>query len=119
MKQLALYGLNGIANTVVGYVVFFVLAQVIDYRLAIVVGYLVAMLVSYALNSRVVFQGPGRPGRFIILNLLLMGANVLITWTIVETASIEEEFAQLIAIPIVFLAGFTLNKTLVFDRTAR
>ena len=87
MKQLALYGLNGVMNTLVGYLVFFALTQVIDYRIAIVIGYSVAMALSYALNSRIVFRGRGRPARFVVLNLGLMALNVAMT---IETAARSE-----------------------------
>ena len=115
MKQLALYGLNGVMNTLVGYLVFFALTQVIDYRIAIVIGYSVAMALSYALNSRIVFRGRGRPARFVVLNLGLMALNVAMTWSIVTRIGLAAELAQLIAIPIVFLVGFVLNKALVFN----
>ena len=118
MKQLALYGLNGVVNTVTGYVVFLALAQVIDYRLAIVVGYLVAMVVSYLLNSQFVFRSQGSVSRFVFVNLLLMGMNVGITWSIVHVTAMAEELAQLIAIPVVFLVGFAVNKSFVFGRQA-
>jgi Predicted membrane protein len=114
MKQLALYGLNGVVNTITGYVVFFALTQLIDYRLAIVVGYLVAMVVSYLLNSQFVFRSQGSVSRFVLVNLVLMASNVGITWCIVHVTGMAEELAQLIAIPIVFLVGFGVNKSYVF-----
>lgn len=115
MRALALYGLNGLINTVVSYVVFVAAAQIIDYRLAIVVGYSVGILLSYLLNSRIVFRARGRLMRFVLVSLLLMACNVLLTWTLVATNDWAPAMAQLIAIPIVFLAGYCLNRMVVFD----
>jgi putative flippase GtrA len=118
MRQLALYGLNGVVNTITGYLVFLVLAQLIDYRLAIVGGYLVAMVVSYLLNSQLVFRSQGSVPRFVMVNVALMGLNIGITWSIVHVTAMAEEIAQLVAIPLVFLLGFAVNKSFVFGRRA-
>jgi putative flippase GtrA len=114
MRQLLLYGVNGVINTALSYGLFVVLANLIDYRAAVVISYGVGMYSSYLLNGAIVFGASGRLGRFIAVNLGLMGVNLALTWTLVEEFAWLKELAQLAAIAVVFLLGFALNKALVF-----
>src|SRR5262245_25936412 len=98
MKRFLLYGMNGILNTVVSYVVFILLAQVVDYRLAIVVAYLLAAAQSYVLNGTVVFRANGSFTLFLCVSIVLMLVNIGITWTLVDELGVSKEVAQLPAI---------------------
>lgn len=115
MRQLFLYGVNGVVNTLVSYGVFLVALKFVDYRVAVVVAYLIGMLCSYALNSVIVFRARGRVARFVFVNMLLMLLNLSVTWSLVEAAGWPEELAQLVSILVVFLVGFVVNKLLVFN----
>lgn len=116
MKKLILYGINGIINTLLGYMLFLFLASLIDYRAAVVISYACGMISSYLLNSAIVFDARGHLPLFISVNLCLMLVNLSVTWFLVEGFDWPKEIAQAAAIIAVFGLGFFLNKSFVFSR---
>ena len=116
MRKFLLYGMNGILNTVVSYVVFILLAQVVDYRLAIVVAYSLGAAQSYLLNGAVVFRTNGSFTLFVCVSIFLMLVNIGITWTLVDELRFPKEVAQLPAIGVVYILGYWINSRFVFSR---
>jgi putative flippase GtrA len=45
-----------------------------------------------------------------------MGVNLVVTWFLVEAFRLSKEVAMLIAIGIVFLLGYSLNKRFAFRK---
>lgn len=114
IKQLAIYGTNGIINTAVTYGLFVIISNYIDYRITIVGVYMIGILLSYFLNGRFVFKSRGNLRIFIIIMVSMLLTNLSITWFLVESFQIMKEIAQLIAILIVFGLGFKLNQKYAF-----
>ncbi len=116
IKQLAVYGTNGIINTAVTYGLFVIISNYIDYRITIVGVYMIGIMLSYFLNRRFAFKTRGNLGIFIIIMVTMLLTNLSITWYLVESLHIMKEIAQLIAILIVFVLGFKLNRKYAFNR---
>jgi putative flippase GtrA len=115
VKKMILYAGNGIINTVVTYGLFLVISDFIDYRIAIALVYIPGILLSYFLNGRIVFRKRGRLVIFIIVSILMMGTNIMITWCLVQVFHVVKELSQLIAIGIVFVLGYEINKRYSFS----
>ena len=119
VKKILLYAGNGIINTVLTYALFIVISNFVDYRVAIVIVYIPGILLSYFLNQRIVFNKRGNLIIFFIISIIMMGTNVVATWLLVQVFHIAKEVSQLIAIGIVFLLGYTLNKRYSFSGKIR
>jgi putative flippase GtrA len=117
IKRMILYAGNGIINTVLCYGLFIVISNFIDYRIAIVLVYIPGILLSYFLNGKIVFKNRGRFLIFVVVTLLMMGVNVVVTWFLVDTFRVSKEVSMLIAIGIVFILGYSLNKRFSFRKT--
>ncbi len=115
IKKMILYAGNGIINAVITYGLFILLSNFIDYRIAIVLVYIPGIFISYFLNGRIVFNNKGHLLSFVVITVLMLGTNVLITWILVTGLHILKEISQLIAIGIVFLLGYSLNKRYSFS----
>lgn len=114
IKKIILYAGNGVINTVITYGLFILLSNFIDYRIAIVFVYIPGIFISYFLNGRIVFNNKGHLLRFVVITVLMLGTNVLITWILVQVFKLPKEVSMLIAIGIVFLLGYSLNKRYSF-----
>jgi putative flippase GtrA len=114
MKQLFLYGLNGVANTAITYALFLVFINFIDYRFAIVVVYGIGICISYFLNRAIVFSSHGSFLSFAAVSVGLMLLNMMVTMLLVEDFMWPKAMAQLCAIGTVFVVGFAVNKCFVF-----
>ena len=113
-RRLFLYFANGIINTVVTYGLFLLISRVIDYRISITISYIVGICLSYFLNSKIVFKSKGKFHIFILVNVCMLLTNIMITWFFVENFNTPKEYAQIVAITVVFVLGFILNKRFSF-----
>jgi len=116
VKKLILFGANGIINTIVTYSLFVVISNIIDYRITIVLVYIFGIFLSYVLNKKFVFRIRGKLYLFVLIYLGMLIANLGITTILVEEFNLIKEIAQLIAIAIVFLFGFTLINRYAFPK---
>ena len=115
MRRLFLYATNGIINTVVTYGLFLLISRFTDYRISITISYIVGILLSYFLNSKIVFNSKGKFHIFILVNVCMLLINITITWFFIENFNMSKEYAQIVAIIVVFALGFTLNKRFSFS----
>jgi putative flippase GtrA len=114
IKKMIFYAGNGIIMFIYSYVAFILLSKVVDYRLAIVLLYIPGIFLSYFLNGKIVFKNKGHLLTFVVITLLMMGTNVAITWTLVQVFKLPKELSILVAIGIVFVLGYSLNKRYSF-----
>jgi putative flippase GtrA len=117
IKKMTLYAGNGIINTIVCYGLFLIMSNFIDYRVAIVLVYIPGIFLSYFLNGKIVFKNRGYLPIFIIITVFMMGLNVLTTWLLVEVFHTSKQVSMLIAIGLVFVIGYLLNKRYSFQKT--
>jgi putative flippase GtrA len=118
IKKMILYAGNGIINGIVCYGLFLIISNFIDYRISIVLVYIPGIFLSYFLNGKIVFNNKGHLLIFAIITLLMMGLNVVITWMLVEEFHVSKQVSMLIAIGLVFLIGYSLNKRYSFQKRA-
>ena len=116
VKKLILFGANGIINTIVTYSLFVVISNIIDYQITIVLVYIFGIFLSYVLNRKFVFRIRGKLYLFVLIYLGMLLANLGITALLVEEFNLIKEIAQLIAIAIVFLIGFTMINRYAFPK---
>jgi len=116
VKKLILFGANGIINTIVTYSLFVVISNIIDYRITIVLVYIFGIFLSYVLNKKFVFRIRGKLYLFVLIYLGMLLGNLGITTILVEEFNLVKEIAQLIAVAIVFLIGFTLINRYAFPK---
>ncbi len=114
LKKIILYGANGIINTIITYGLFLIISEYIDYRITIPIVYTIGIYISFILNRKFVFKNKGKFKNFIIINVMMFALNFSITLILVELSNIEKEWAQLLAIGVVFGVGFILNKKFAF-----
>lgn len=116
IKKMMLYAGNGIINGVVCYGLFLIISNFIDYRVAIVLVYIPGIFLSYILNGKIVFNNKGNLLIFVTITILMMGLNVAITWMLVGVFQLSKQVSMLIAIGLVFLIGYSLNKRYSFKK---
>jgi putative flippase GtrA len=117
IKKMTLYAGNGIINTIVCYGLFLIMSNFIDYRVAIVLVYIPGIFLSYFLNGKIVFKNRGYLPIFIIIAVFMMGLNVVTTWLLVEVFHTSKQVSMLIAIGLVFVIGYLLNKRYSFQKS--
>jgi putative flippase GtrA len=116
IKKMMLYAGNGIINGVVCYGLFLIISNFIDYRVAIVLVYIPGIFISYFLNGKIVFNNKGNLLIFVTITILMMGLNVVTTWMLVAVFQLSKQVSMLIAIGVVFLIGYSLNKRYSFQK---
>lgn len=120
LYQFIKFGLVGLSNTVLSYVVYCVLVKLnTHYQIANIVGFIVGVLNSYYWNNRYVFKtNEGEKRNHIktlfktfvaygITGLLLQG---FLLWLFVERFEIDSLIAQLLGLCITVPLNFVLNK---------
>jgi putative flippase GtrA len=116
IKKMTLYAGNGIINGIVCYGLFLIISNFIDYRIAIVIVYIPGIFLSYFLNGKIVFNNKGNLLIFVTITILMMGLNVVTTWMLVAVFQFSKQVSMLIAIGLVFLIGYSLNKRYSFQK---
>jgi putative flippase GtrA len=116
IKKMTLYAGNGIINGIVCYGLFLIISNFIDYRIAIVIVYIPGIFLSYFLNGKIVFNNKGNLLIFVTITILMMGLNVVTTWMLVGVFQFSKQVSMLIAIGLVFLIGYSLNKRYSFQK---
>ena len=118
--QFIKFGLVGLSNTLLSYVVYCVLVKLnTHYQIANIVGFIVGVLNSYYWNNRYVFKTNNGEKRnhiktlfktfvaYGITGLLLQG---FLLWLFVEKFDIDSLIAQLLGLCITVPLNFVLNK---------
>jgi len=119
--QFVTFGLIGVLNSLIQYVVFVVLLRALGVPMlaASAVGYGCGLVNSYALNRRWTFRvarGRNRTefARFCLVNLAALGINLLVLDLLVTARSLRPEVAQVAAIAASLVVNFAGNKWWTF-----
>ena len=113
------FGITGVMNTAVDFLVFTVLSWVgVGIYLAQVISYSAGMLNSYTINRKWTFQSKGRfisPQmiRFIVANLTLLGLS-LVVLKVATGIGLHKLIAKLCATCVTMVLGFIVNRLWVF-----
>ena len=118
--KLIKFGITGVMNTLVDFVVFMLLTHVgLNLYFSQVVSYSCGMLNSYIVNRSWTFKAKGKffggqMMRFITANLTLLMISVLLLWFFTNKLGFIKIVAKLFTTAIIMLAGFTVNRLWVF-----
>lgn len=119
LRRFARYGLVGIANTLVHWLVFFVLHLFLEYSQALsnLLAFAVAASLSYQLNARYTFVArPG--GRRYLLFLLGMGVLSLALGAASDRARLSPWLTLVAFSTVSLVVGYSYSRTVVFRRRA-
>ena len=121
MRQALVFGLVGVANTAVHFVVFIVLLRALSVPLlaASGLGYLAGMTNSYLMNRRWTFRASTMVNfrevfSFVLVNGLSLAVNLLVLNHAVRVIGVLPEVGQALAIAASMAANFAGNKWWVF-----
>ena len=123
--QFVKFGLVGILNTLVHYLVFYLLFRVagIAMIVASAVGYMSGVLNSYLINRKWTFKATGSGYgtefvKFFVVNLVSLGVNLLSLQFLVSSFGMMPEISQVLAIFCSLLVNFSGNKWWTFKQSA-
>ena len=114
------FGLVGVFNTLINWIIFAVLNFVgVYYIIANVIAYVIATINSYIWNSRWVFKYKGEDKKetttkFILLNLAGLALNTMILYLLVDLIGLNKLIALVITTVIVMVINYIVNKIWVF-----
>ena len=118
--KLVKFGITGVMNTLVDFVVFMLLTSVgLNLYFSQVLSYGCGMLNSYIVNRSWTFKAKGKffgsqMMRFVIANLTLLAISVLLLWLFTDKLGLIKIVAKLFTTAIIMLAGFSVNRLWVF-----
>lgn len=116
------FGITGVMNTLVDFLVFTVLSYVgVNMYLSQVVSYGCGMLNSYAVNRKWTFGSGGsffgrQMARFLVVNLSLLGVSLIVLNIGTGTLGLPKLVSKLIATCITMVLGFIINRLWVFKQ---
>ena len=120
-KQLLKFGLVGIVNTFIHYIIFIIFFRLFDINLIIssTLGYCAGLINSYIFNKIWTFQSKQSYQvseflKFVSVNIIALVANLITLKLFVISFHLLPEFSQLISIATAFVINFCGNKWWVF-----
>lgn len=119
-SKLVKFGITGVMNTLVDFVVFLLLTNIgVAIYLAQVVSYSCGMLNSYIVNRSWTFKSKGKffsrqMIRFIVVNLLLLLLSLAMLWVFTEQLGLIKIIAKLCSTVLIMVIGFIVNRIWVF-----
>lgn len=122
MKQLIKFGLVGVLNTVITFLVYNVLLKLgMVYWAANAIGYVAGVANSYVWNKNWVFGAKGEKDealiiKFIIVNLISFAVNSGVLWFCIHYVTDNKTLAQLPAIVAGMGVNYILNKIWTFKK---
>lgn len=119
IAQLVKYGLVGVVNTLITFVVIFILQELMGVSPAIsnAVGYAMGLLNSFIMNSRWTFNSETSWKRFFIFMAVWVPcylANLLALHLLLTYTSLPAIWSQVVAMLIFNISNFILNKFITF-----
>ena len=118
-KPFGRFLIAGIVNTILSYLVYFLLLTFMSYTLAYSVAYCVGIVISYFLNARYVFVQPLKLRQFLrfpIVYIVQYGLGIAILKLLVETGSVGPRLGMVFVILITIPVTFLLSKYLLVSK---
>ncbi|MFL0269114.1 GtrA family protein [Candidatus Clostridium radicumherbarum] len=117
--QFIKFGIVGLGNTLITFIVYFLLVKLqVYYVTANVIGYIAGIINSFFWNSSWVFKKSSRSFnlliKFVIVNLITLGITSMILYIGVDRFNLSKYIAQIISTLIGILINYTLNKLWTF-----
>lgn len=127
-KELITYAIFGVLTTVVNYIVYFLLLDVmsVNYLVVNVLAWIVAVLFAYVTNRIWVFESRAKGAKMLVefvsfvgSRLASLGAETLLLFLLVDLAGMGEKLAKIPVGIIVIILNYVLSKLLVFRKTKK
>ena len=119
--QFARFLVSGVANTLIGYLLYLAATQVLDYRWAYAVSYVLGVGISYVINSTFVFRQPmswrkllAFPAVYVVQFL----AGLALLWLFVSRLHVPARFGPLLVIPVTIPLTFVISRFILIPRNA-
>lgn len=118
--QFIKFNITGVINTVLNYVVYSLLIYAgVGYRISLSVDYILGTMISYFLNKRFTFNIKDKTslpmvGKMILSYFIIFIINLLLLSFLVEWIKINEYLGQFIAVIIIVIISFLMQKIFVF-----
>jgi putative flippase GtrA len=113
----------GVTNTIITLIVFYLINKVlmVNYIVSTSVSYLCGVVNSYYLNRRYTFKDKNSNvflqfTRFITLNLVSLGVNLILMYLFVELFYLDSMIAQVLSTIATTLLNFAGSKLIVFGK---
>lgn len=108
--------LIGLANTVLGYIIYLVFLQLMNYRTAYSITYIIGIVIAYGLNTKFVFNTTFSWQKFLrypIVYLIQYAVGLFFIIVLVEIFTIPDVIAPLLIVIITLPITFTLNRLIL------
>jgi putative flippase GtrA len=111
----------GVANTVLGYLLYLLFGLVMDYRLAYSCSYAAGIVLSYWINTAFVFRRAWdwrRLAAYPSVYLLQYLVGLALLFLLVEHAGVPEKLAPLLSIPMTIPITFLASRFIIKGRAS-
>lgn len=117
--QFIKFGIVGLSNTFITFVVYFILVKLnVYYVTANIIGYMAGVINSFFWNSSWVFKKSKKDlnllVKFVIVNLITLAITSFVLYIGADKLNISKYVAQIISTIIGILFNYTLNKLWTF-----
>lgn len=121
VAQIIKYGLVGVVNTLITFLVIYILQELLGMTPALsnAIGYAAGLLNSFLMNSRWTFESERSWKRFLLFMLVWLpcyGANLLALHLLLSYTSFPAIWCQIVAMLVFNILNFVLNKLITFRR---
>lgn len=123
-RQFLLYCIVGASNTLITWVISYVLTSSLvgwSATVASFPAYAAGIVNGYIWSTRTVFKAKGTVGnltKFILVNVAMIGLNFLLVWLFENRLGIKGFLSQVLATPFTFIGNYLLNKFWTFRKPA-
>lgn len=111
--ELFKFGLVGLLNTIITYILYLFLLDHFPYSLAYTISYVAGIIISYFFNTIFVFKQSVSLSNFLkfpVVYLVQYLLNLLLMFVVVNKLLINEKIALIISIAVTFPITFVLSK---------
>ncbi|TDT50818.1 GtrA family protein [Fonticella tunisiensis] len=122
MKRFVKFCAVGVANTIISFVTFYVLSEIlgVNYLISSFTGYVAGVANSFILNKKWTFGDNDNKVlpqflKFAVLNVFSLGINLLIMYICVDKFNLLKTLSQIIATGATTVVNYIGSKTAVFD----
>lgn len=121
MKKFTRFCVVGLSNSAISFLVFYILSQQlgVHYLLGSFIGYISGIANSFIWNKIWTFHDHssrllGQFIKFLAINIISLGINLLVLYTLVENIHLVKTIAQLVAMGFSTVANYMGSKIMVF-----
>jgi putative flippase GtrA len=121
-RQFLLYCIVGASNTLITWVVSYILTSGLvgwSATAASIPAYALGIINGYIWSTRTVFKAKGTVSnltKFVLVNVLMIGLNFLLVWLFENQFGIKGFVSQVLATPFTFIGNYVLNKFWTFAK---